>query len=763
MRCKRFLASLLLVAALLSLTGPMAQAASSFSDINNENIALNADILRLMGVVSGSGSNQFDPGGVLTRAQFSVMVVNVMGRGAEVPRYTTQTIFSDVPSTHWARGYINLVSSTMVGAGEDKKGSALISGVGDGRFLPNDKLTYAQAVTIPMRLLGYSEGDVGAVWPQGYLNMANAIGLTDGVKLTAGASLTRAQAAQLLVNLLRSEMKDGKPYYETLGTATKNVLLLALDVRDAEDKGGAIRTSVGIYQPIVRDVSPTALQGRQGTLVIRDGKLAAFIPDNTTSVTITLAGDAQPTYIQGTNNTRYTVSSDTPVYDSNSTGESKSYAQVFADMRSGTQLTLFIDGGKVISIYNAAAGVSSTEAIVVTGPINAASFRPLTGGAKNVVAKKYNEVIKLTDIQMYDVVTYDPINNTLLVSDLRLTGVYEGAEPNLAAPETVTVLGTKFDVLPTAVDTISKFTRGQIVSILLSADGKVAAMYPATADTRSTAIGWAGDDGVEIILSNGSTMTIKVDAGENANQLVTIASTGSSGNAKATTARYSGSRPVGAFDLEKMTLGSYRVGAGVRVYETVGSSSVVPLSLSELELASIPANKLAGFHLNPSGFVDLIILNAVTGDAYSYGYFVRGEVTSGEPPLVARNTTISVRNSTGVHSQMITGEEFKEGTLGGIAPGARKISGLPVAQSIITLSSFTGVKRTDFFEQDGVWFVHANNQVYQVSSKVECRITSTDVWMGQGEEALTQMRAYSNDMTIYIDPVGHKVRFVMAQ
>ena len=86
-----------------------------------------------------------------------------------------------------------------------------------------------------------------------------------------------------------------------------------------------------------------------------------------------------------------------------------------------------------------------------------------------------------------------------------------------------------------------------------------------------------------------------------------------------------------------------------------------------------------------------------------------------------------------------------------------------MAQSIITLSSFTGVKRTDFFEQDGVWFVHANNQVYQVSSKVEGRITSTDVWMGQGEEALTQMRAYSNDMTIYIDPVGHKVRFVMAQ
>ena len=34
MRCKRFLASLLLVAALLSLTGPMAQADTNISQIN---------------------------------------------------------------------------------------------------------------------------------------------------------------------------------------------------------------------------------------------------------------------------------------------------------------------------------------------------------------------------------------------------------------------------------------------------------------------------------------------------------------------------------------------------------------------------------------------------------------------------------------------------------------------------------------------------------------------------------------------------------
>ena len=44
-------------------------------------------------------------------------------------------------------------------------GTPLISGVGDGRFLPDDQISYAQAVTILIRVLAYSSDKVGAVWP----------------------------------------------------------------------------------------------------------------------------------------------------------------------------------------------------------------------------------------------------------------------------------------------------------------------------------------------------------------------------------------------------------------------------------------------------------------------------------------------------------------------------------------------------------------------------------------------------------------------
>lgn len=48
-------------------------------------------------------------------------------------------------------------------------------------------------MTILIRLLSYDETDAGAVWPEGYLNLANSLGLTDGVSLAYSAPITRAR------------------------------------------------------------------------------------------------------------------------------------------------------------------------------------------------------------------------------------------------------------------------------------------------------------------------------------------------------------------------------------------------------------------------------------------------------------------------------------------------------------------------------------------------------------------------------------------
>ena len=66
-------------------------------------------------------------------------------------------------------------------------------GVGDGTFRPNQAITYGEAVTILMRVLGYGSADVatGSNWYDGYVAVAQSSGLADGLSLGGAATLPR--------------------------------------------------------------------------------------------------------------------------------------------------------------------------------------------------------------------------------------------------------------------------------------------------------------------------------------------------------------------------------------------------------------------------------------------------------------------------------------------------------------------------------------------------------------------------------------------
>ena len=77
MSMKRFLALPLagaLLAGLLVLPAGAAEG-TAFTDITDPDVAEAAETLRLLGVVSGTGSGAFEPGRTLTRAEFCKMAV----------------------------------------------------------------------------------------------------------------------------------------------------------------------------------------------------------------------------------------------------------------------------------------------------------------------------------------------------------------------------------------------------------------------------------------------------------------------------------------------------------------------------------------------------------------------------------------------------------------------------------------------------------------------------------------------------------------
>ena len=262
---KRVFSLLLALVLTLSAAAIPASAAESFSDVTDKKTAQNVEVLRLLGVIEGNGAGQFNPSGLLTRAEFCKMVVVLMGKGSDAMRYKTVTIFPDVRATHWAAGYINLA----VRQSEPK----LLAGLPDGTFQPDSYITYGQAVTILMRVLGFADQDSGGIWPDGYINLAKSTGVSAGVNLTGSANITRAQAAQLFVNVL-STGKDGKGYTPAGCTkGDKEVTLVSMN-------GDKLRIS-GEKDPktLVRPSSSSALNGLKGYLLTNsDGKVMTFVP-----------------------------------------------------------------------------------------------------------------------------------------------------------------------------------------------------------------------------------------------------------------------------------------------------------------------------------------------------------------------------------------------------------------------------------------------------------------------------------------------------
>lgn len=277
---KRVCSALLALVLTLSAAVLPASAAESFSDVSDKETMRNAEVLRLLGVMEGDGTGRFDPNGALTRAQFCKMVVVLMGKGEDAVRYQTVTIFPDVRASHWAAGYINLA----VRQSEPK----LLAGQPDGTFAPDRAISYGEAVTILMRLLGYTDADSGGVWPDGYINLAKSTGVSAGVTLAGSATITRAQAARLFVNLL-STGKDGKGYTPALYTRSSEVTLLSMNgstVRVRED--GKTKT-----YDLVRPGSSSALNGYSGYLLFdRDGKAVTFVPKKSSTSTSAFASSA---------------------------------------------------------------------------------------------------------------------------------------------------------------------------------------------------------------------------------------------------------------------------------------------------------------------------------------------------------------------------------------------------------------------------------------------------------------------------------------
>ena len=534
MKKRVFAALLALAMALTLLPMPAFALDEGFTDVSDAATLRSVEVLRLMGVISGDGNGMFRPYGRLTRAEFCKMAVELQGKGNQVVRYRSRTIFPDVRSSHWAAGYVNFATTAA-----SEKEPALLHGFPDGRFLPDQNISYGEAVTVLMRVLGYSDADSGGVWPQGYLDLASAKKLTEGLSLSGDAAITRAQAAKLFVNALSAERSGGGTLYKL---SEKETTLLSVDLAN-----GVMRTADGSNPVMVHSLSTTALRGLRGRVVLDgDGKALTFLP-----------------------------SSDT-------TGSA---------------------GGAI------AGGVSSDAAVIVMADGSTAGFDALSGGKTNYAVYRNGARVTARSLRKYDVATYSAESNAILVCSTRVSAYYESCTPSPSAPATITALaGTEFNVISTSQQSLAAFKPGDLLVLLLSADGQIAgAVKPGTPSANANASGYVDSKGRVLMFCGASLLELKKSDESKRGQVVNI---GQQRPVNTTELQTDGmtltqlnNKVSGALDLTSRTVGTSKLADNVLALE-----DGVLTSLSSLGVSRIEPNRILYVRRNDEGEVDLVVL-----------------------------------------------------------------------------------------------------------------------------------------------------------
>ncbi len=202
------------------------------------------DFLSLIGLYKGG----VDASEKLTRWQMALFVSRfITGKLDDAYWATTENDsgFADVNE------FLDKDMKYVVGAVSFAAQQGIITGYGDGKFGPNDGITYRDALVMVVRALGTTYGTAGYPWS--YVKTAGDWGLTAGLESVSHMDqLTRAQVAQILYNALFVEIEGETVAEEIFGVAEDVVIITASnDVQLNEENALVART--GFVQFAVAD------------------------------------------------------------------------------------------------------------------------------------------------------------------------------------------------------------------------------------------------------------------------------------------------------------------------------------------------------------------------------------------------------------------------------------------------------------------------------------------------------------------------------
>ncbi len=477
---KKSVLAALIISMLVSMLCTVNAGAKSiaFTDVGEESLYYDAvERLGVLGIVNGYEDSTYRPFNNVTRAEFCKIVVMMMDKEKDAKMTPPTSSFDDVNKTGWCIPYVNYLIST-----------GAIRGYTDGTFKPNKIITYAEAVTILCRVLGYTEEHIGYSWPVNFINQAEALELTGGMQFGADDAVTRGAMAVIADNTLFTDIRvtTGTQYVEmkfieTVGyTVLEDCFITATKNEESSLNSYQIRTSEGVFE--VENEEILNKVNSLGTLLLNSKQRAVIFNESglySEAVTITKTSDNNYVEYQakGGEKSIYTFSHNFVVYYDNN---KSTYQAQKGNIKSGTNITFY---GDIKGDWSFAVIDDSNSTII---PVRAtknytgteATLEGKTIDYDGLTVYKDNKTVSVSDIEVNDVIYYNTNTNVMDVYDKKITGIYNEALPSKAYVTSVNVGGNIYsinqNVSTSSLDaSTGSFAIGERVTLLLGENDEV--------------------------------------------------------------------------------------------------------------------------------------------------------------------------------------------------------------------------------------------------------------------------------------------------
>ena len=594
-------------------------------------------LLNQLNIMVGDPSGDLRLYDTVTRAEFTKAAIAASSYKNSVATYLSISPFFDVTYQHWAAPYVRVGVS-----------NGLISGYPDASFRPDDEVLFEEGITIMLRVLGYTDDDFGASWPYGQIGLANNLDITDDIDCSVGQSMNRSQVAQLIYNTLKTKQKGQSSQLISIFDVEikEDITLIADSSSDSSIASDEIYTSSGTLK--IEDTFDRSCIGLSGDVAVKNSnKIIAFIPDSGSLeseeyIVYSVLSDSIMAYYNG-NLSQLNIADNITVYK----GKTQT---TFAGIKASLELGDILKIKKTDNIIDYITWQDGN----VIGPatVYTSNWSLSWNIDENTKIMRNGSSSSISALQIYDIAYFLPDLNMVLAYSDKVTGIYQSASPNKDMPTSITISGKSYTLEgSTAFSKLASggsFELGDTITALIGKDGSIADVVSPGAEAGGNLVGYLLDTGrkefqsgtlnsynsyyVSIVLPDGTPVeyATNIDYSAGKNKIVEVTFT----DGYATCSVINSNQTIsGTFNWSAKRFGSKSIASDISILDigTIDSNYTgiyTAIYPQRLDGVSISSSQVLYYETNSSGEINKLILNDVTGDAYSYGFMISSQQNS---------------------------------------------------------------------------------------------------------------------------------------